>query len=90
MAKLNFDFLFKDLEGKEIKDADAGKMLGNALATSNKGDAVKTFEMAMKIYNHIEFEVDKSDKQMLVDFVKSNDGLTNLVKAQLLDIIQKE
>jgi hypothetical protein len=88
---LDFNQPLKGLDGTEIKDEKnevitLGKMLAGQLASASKGDALKLFGWAQKTYNGESLELDKSDEDTLKEFIKSNEHLTVLGKAQLLSV----
>jgi hypothetical protein len=73
----------KDETGKEVS---LGKLLSGQLAGSNKGDALKLFTWAQKLYNDQPLDLDPSDRATLKDFITANETLTVLAKAQLLSV----
>lgn len=86
---LNFNVALKTLDGQEVNDEKGqaltlGRVLANQLAGATKGDALKLFGWAQKIYNGDSLDLDKSDESTLKDFIKNNDQLTVLAKAQML------
>lgn len=86
---LDFNQPLVGLDGTEVKDEKGeslpvGKLLAGQLASANKGDALKMFTWAQKIYNGESLDLDKSDEGTLKDFVKTNEQLTVLAKAQIL------
>lgn len=89
---LDFNVNLKGLDGQEVKDGDkaitVGKMLANQLAFANKGDALKMFNWAQKMYNGETLDLDKSDESVLKEFVKNNEQLTVLAKAQILNVFK--
>jgi hypothetical protein len=90
---LDFNQAMKGLDGSEVKDMDGtsitlGKLLSTQLASANKGDALKMFTWAQKIYNGETLDLDPSDETTLKDFIKSNEQLTVLAKAQLLSVFK--
>jgi hypothetical protein len=90
---LDFNQSLKGLDSKEIKDEKdevitLGKMLANQLAFTGKGDALKLFNWAQKMYNGEVLDLDKSDEGVLKEFIKSNEQLTVLAKAQLLSVFK--
>ena len=90
---LDFNQVMKGLDGSEVKDMDGtsitlGKLLSTQLASANKGDALKMFTWAQKIYNGETLDLDPSDETTLKDFIKSNEQLTVLAKAQLLSVFK--
>lgn len=90
---LDFNVTLKGLDGQEVKDEKnapitVGKMLANQLAFTNKGDALKLFNWAQKMYNGETLDLDKSDESVLKEFVKNNEQLTVLAKAQILTVLK--
>lgn len=87
---LDFNKPIKGLDGNSVKDSNGelilGKLLSEQLAFSNKGDALKLFNWAQKIYNGESLDIDKSDEATLKEFIKNNENFTILVKAQLLEL----
>lgn len=90
---LDFNQSMKGLDGTEVKDMDGsfitlGKLLSSQLASTNKGDALKLFTWAQKCYNGEVLDLDPSDESTLKDFIKNNESLTVLAKAQLLSVFK--
>jgi hypothetical protein len=90
---LDFNVTLKGLDGKEVKDEKnepiaVGKLLANQLAFANKGDALKMFHWAQKMYSGETLDLDKSDESTLKEFIKGNDQLTILAKAQILNVFE--
>lgn len=90
---IDFNSPLKGLDGQSVKDADdkevtLGKLLSGQLASANKGDALKLFTWAQKCYNGEKLDLDKSDEGTLKEFIKSNEQLTVLAKAQLLGVFK--
>jgi hypothetical protein len=90
---LDFNQPLKGLDGTEVKDMDGssvtlGKLLSTQLASANKGDALKLFTWAQKCFNGEALDLDPSDSSTLKDFIKSNESLTVLAKAQLLSVFK--
>ncbi len=90
MKKVNLNVCLLDLDGKEIETGNMGKLLGSAMAASNKGDALKNWSIAQRLYSGEEVELDPADLKMVEEFVKANDGFTNLAKAQILSRLSNE
>lgn len=82
--KLNLNHSLIGLDGKEIAESNLGKLVANMLATSNKGDAAKMWHWALKLHAGEELELDPSDVETLKTFIKENEQLTVLAKAQAL------
>lgn len=90
---LDFNQNLKGLDGTDVKDdknevITLGKLLANQLAFSSKGDALKIFNWAQKMYAGEVLELDKSDESTLKDLIKNNEQLTVLAKAQLLSVFK--
>lgn len=87
--KLDFNFSLKDLDGAEIKEANAGKILANSLVQQTKGDAIKFFEWALSLHKGEILDLDTSDQETLKNFIKDGEHFTILAKAQLLQVMKK-
>jgi hypothetical protein len=89
MATIHFDRQLLDLEGKPMKENDQvillNKSLANNLVSGSRGDAVKFYDWALKLYKDGSLTLDRSDFEMLKKFVESLDSVSILYKAQLLD-----
>ena len=89
---LDFNVALKALDGSDIKDGSevlkVGRLLATQLASANKGDALKLFGWAQKLYNGESLDLDKSDEQTLKEFIKNNDQLTVIAKAQMLNVFK--
>jgi hypothetical protein len=86
--KLDFNFLLQDLDGKEIENANAGKLIANCLAIGSKGDPLKFWSWAQKLQKGIELDLDPSDEKTLKGFIEENEGLTVLAKGQILAVFK--
>jgi len=90
---LDFNKQLLGLDGKPVKDAEdkditIGKLLSGLLASANKGDALKLFNWAQKLYNGESLDLDESDKSTLKEFIKGNESLTVLANAQALGVFK--
>lgn len=90
---LDFNQALHGLDGEDVKDMDGkevtvGKLLAGQLASANKGDALKMFTWAQKVYNGEGLDLDPSDASTLKDFIKNNETLTVLAKAQMLSVFK--
>lgn len=88
--KLDFNFAFIGLDDKVFEDVNAGKLLAGALASSSKGDALKFWDCAKKLFKGEVLDLDKSDQETLKGFIKDSESFTVLAKAQLLEIFIKD
>ena len=90
---INFNKAFLNLDGSENKDPlrdepiTLGKILAGQMANSNQGDPLKLSIWAMSMYKGESIPMDKSDIDALRTFIKSSQNLTNLMKFQMLEII---
>ena len=87
--KIDFNFNLLDLDGKEIEGANAGKLLANQLVNQAKGDAVKFWELSLKLYKGEVVDLDSSDQNTIKQFIKDSESLPVLTKAQLLLVFEK-
>jgi len=88
--KLDFNFDLLGLDQQPIKDANAGKLLANALAQGSKGDALKFWDWAVGLNKGEILDLDSSDQETLKNFIKDSEGFTILAKAQLLQVLKKD
>lgn len=93
MKTVNLNVPFIGLDGQELRDqagelTNAGKTLANSLAGSTKGDILKSWSLAQRLYAGEEMELDPADIQLLKDFVTNSDGFTVLAKAQIIEKLQ--
>lgn len=90
---LDFSKQLVGLDGNPVKDSNdngitLGHLLSGQLAQSNKGDALKLFTWAQKLYAGEQLDLDPSDESTLKEFIKNNEQLTVLAKAQLLSVFK--
>ena len=87
--KINFNTPLLALNGLPLtegsKEITLGAILAPAIAQQTKGDALKLYSWAITIYKNEDLTLDKSDQNTLKDLIISNDSITVLVKAQLLE-----
>jgi hypothetical protein len=88
--KINLDKQFKKLSGEDYAgDAShMGKVLAEALSASNKGNSIKLYSWALKLFNKEELELDGADHKELLKMIESSTTLNNLCKAQLLSELE--
>ena len=82
---INLNKILLDLDGKEIENANIGKIVAQTLVQNPKGDALKIWHIAGKLHKGEELELDKSDEEMLKNLIKESETLTILTKAQALE-----
>lgn len=90
---LDFSKPMTALNGEALKDENGyditlAKVLSAQLASTNKGDALKFFTWATKLYNGKPLDLDPSDSSTLKEFIKNNETMTVLAKAQLLNVFE--
>jgi len=88
--KLDFNFNLTDLDGKEIENANAGKLLANTLVQQAKGDALKFWEWALALNKGEIIDLDTSDQTTIKSFIKDSESLSVLAKGQLLEVFKKD
>lgn len=92
--KIDFNKPILQLDGTAFKEQDGsdvmlGKTLANALAMQSKGDILKYFGWAQKMYNGQAVEMDKSDVDILKGFIEEITSLPIITKAQALETIRE-
>jgi len=89
MKNIDLNFLIKDISGNEIKDANAGRLLANALVFTSNGDIFKHYDWAKSLAEGKSISIDRSDAEYLRYFITKHDNLSILVKAQILEVFDK-
>jgi hypothetical protein len=90
---LNFDLI--GLDGVAVLDQtgktiNAGKVIANSLVQQSKGDALKFWDWAVALNKGEVLDLDSSDQETFKNFVKDNEGLPIITKAQILHKLKKE
>lgn len=85
--KIDLNKSLIDLDGKEIADSNMGKIVAQTLITGSKGDALKFWDWANKLYKGEILDLDKSDQEVFKNFIKENEGLPIITKAQILELL---
>lgn len=91
--KLTFNFVLKGLDGKPITNGDvhAGKILAQVLANLNgKGNSMKLWDWAQKLYNKSPIEIDETDAKVLEALIDASEHIPVLTKAPLLEHIEEQ
>ena len=88
--KLDFNFRFKDLSGKDLQGESglANKMLANVLSNQNKGNSIKLFDWSLKLWNEGIIEVDDTDSEVLSALIENTETINVIAKAPLLKYIK--
>jgi hypothetical protein len=91
---LNFELLGLDgvavLDHQTGKTINAGKIIANSLVQQSKGDALKFWDWAVALNKGEVLDLDTSDQETFKNFVKDNEGLPIITKAQILHKLKKE
>jgi hypothetical protein len=92
--KINFNMPLFGLDGNSLTDVNGevtlGKIFAPIIAGQNKGDSLKLLSWAMAIYKNEDLVLDKSDTNVLKELINTDQQMTVLVKAQLLELLDKE
>jgi hypothetical protein len=87
--KLNFNFNLVNLDGIEIENANAGKVLANALVQQPKGDALKIWEISLALNKGEIVDLDSSDQELIKNFIRETDAINIIAKGQILTVFNK-
>jgi hypothetical protein len=92
--KIDFNFILKGLDGKEIEDnnshVNAGMLLGNLIASTSKNtDILKWMGWAQALYNCKQIDISENEKNEIKEFIKESQQLTILAKMQMLEHLDK-
>jgi hypothetical protein len=82
--KINMNKAILGLDGKEIADSNIGQLIAQILVQGSKGDALKFWHWAQKLYKGEELDLDPTDTETLKNAIKDSESLTILSKAQAL------
>ena len=93
--KIDLNFELLGLDGVAVLDQtgktiNAGKLLANSLVQQSKGDALKFWDWAVALNKGEVLDLDSSDQETFKNFVKDNEGLPIITKAQILHKLKKE
>jgi len=88
--KISLNFKLKNLDGKEIEgvEANAGKVIANLLA-NEVDNPVKFMAWALIFHACKDIQVDKADFDTLKQLIIKTKSITNLVKAQVLEVLSE-
>jgi hypothetical protein len=82
--KLDLNKKVIGLDGKEIEGTNLGQVVAQVIAQENKGDAVKKWYWATKLYGGEEIDLSPDDEAEFKEVIKNNEALTVMAKAQIL------
>lgn len=93
--KIDLNFELLGLDGVAVLDQtgktiNAGKVIANSLVQQSKGDALKFWDWAVALNKGEVLDLDSSDQETFKNFVKDNEGLPIITKAQILHKLKKE
>lgn len=93
--KIDLNFELLGLDGVAVLDQsgktiNAGKLIANSLVQQSKGDALKFWDWAVALNKGEVLDLDSSDQETFKNFVKDNEGLPIITKAQILHKLKKE
>ncbi len=92
--KIDFNFILKGLDGKEIagqnSQVNAGMLLGNLIASTNKSaDILKWMGWAQALYNSKQIDISENERNEIKAFIEESQQLTILAKMQLMEHLDK-
>jgi type IV secretory pathway protease TraF len=93
--KIDLNFELLGLDGVKLLDekkqvVNAGKMVANYLVQQSKGDALKFWDWAVALNKGEILDLDTSDQETFKAFIKDNEYLSILIKAQILHKLKKD
>ena len=86
--KLDLTKNIKGLDGKDLIDGSAARVLASFLMESGKGNSLKLFEISMKLVDEKPIDIDKEDCKMLKKMVEEGNQM-NIVKANIIIALEK-
>jgi len=93
LTMLKFSKPLIGLDGSSITDEKGNyvmlnKILASELAQASKGDPLKFWDWAKKLNDGEDLKLDASDLITMKEFIKNNERLTVMPKAQLLEVFK--
>jgi hypothetical protein len=88
--KIDLNCNLLDLDGKEVPNTNAGKLVAQTLVQQTKGDALKFWDWAVALNKGETLDLDSSDQETFKNFVKDSEAITIFAKAQILLKLKKE
>ena len=88
--KIDLNCNLLDLEGQEVENTNAGKLVAQTLVQGTKGDALKFWDWAVALNKGDVLDLDSSDQETFKNFIKENESITIFAKAQILNKIKKD
>ncbi len=93
--KVNFNYEILDMESRPMLDVDqtpamAGKILANALVMQPEGEIIKYFDWALRLHRGEIIDLDRTDQNVIKEFIKNSRTMVILVKVRLLEAFDKK
>lgn len=90
--ELNLNFQCKSPSGEDFKgdESNMGKILANVIFQANKGNSIKLYDWALKLWNKEKIVVDATDYEVLKTFIDTSESMNILVKGQLLKSLESQ
>ena len=88
--KIDLNFNLVDLNGAEVPNTNAGKLVAQTLVQQTKGDALKFWDWAVALNKGEVLDLDTSDQETFKSFIKESETITIFAKAQILPKLKKE
>lgn len=88
--KIDLNCNLLDLEGQEVENTNAGKLVAQTLVQGTKGDALKFWDWAVALNKGEVLDLDSSDQETFKNFVKESEVITIFAKAQILNKLKKD
>lgn len=88
MNTIDLNCLLKDLDGNNVPDITAGKIVAAQLVNTSQGSVVKHWDWALALHKGQPITVDNADLEYLRKFVENRDTLSILAKHRLLDMLK--
>ena len=88
--KIDLNCNLLDLEGQEVENTNAGKLVAQTLVQGTKGDALKFWDWAVALNKGEVLDLDSSDQETFKNFVKDSEVITIFAKAQILQKLKKD
>jgi hypothetical protein len=86
---INFKFNLKAIDGSELANCEANKLLSSLLLNLNSGNSIKLYDWAIDLYKKGTLDIDRSDVEILKAIIEKSESLTVLAKAPMLLAINK-
>ncbi len=87
---INLNFQIKDMNGKPMQGEinHAGKLVSSMIASQSKGNSIKLYDWALKLWNNKALDMDDTDADVLIALIEETDQLTILAKVPIVNYIK--